>query len=86
MVGDTGSVHGSEFQRIVADEMVIQYWQAHEAAQRPQFLYHLGDVVYTHGEAENYYAQFFDPYRNYPGPVFAIAGNHDGDVNPEGTL
>ena len=84
MVGDTGSLHGSNFQRIVADEMMRQYQEAHTLEDKPQFLYHLGDVVYTYGEAANYYPQFFAPYRDYPGPVFAIAGNHDGDINPAG--
>jgi len=82
MVGDTGSVKQSQFQRLVAGEMIKQYKEAAAVEDRPQFLYHLGDVVYTHGEAENYYSQFFAPYRDYPGPIFAIAGNHDADVNP----
>jgi predicted phosphodiesterase len=85
MVGDTGSLHGGNFQRVVAGEMSRQYQEAHALQDKPQFLYHLGDVVYTYGEAANYYPQFFAPYRNYPGPVFAIPGNHDGDINPAGT-
>lgn len=84
MVGDTGSIHGSHFQQTVANEMIKQYREAHALEDKPQFLYHLGDVVYTHGEAANYYKQFFAPYRDYPGPVFAIPGNHDGDINPAG--
>jgi Calcineurin-like phosphoesterase len=39
-------------------------------------------VVYSFGEAEYYYDQFYDPYRDYPAPIFAIAGNHDGMVAP----
>ena len=85
MVGDTGSLHGGHFQRVVADEMRRQYLEAPALADKPQFLYHLGDVVYSFGEAANYYPQFFDPYRNYPGPVFAIPGNHDGEINPAAT-
>jgi predicted phosphodiesterase len=84
MVGDTGSIHGSHFQQTVANEMIKQYREAHALEDKPQFLYHLGDVVYTYGEAANYYPQFFAPYRDYPGPVFAIPGNHDGDINPAG--
>jgi hypothetical protein len=35
-------------------------------------------VVYFFGQ-ENYYPeQFYDPYRNYAAPIFAIPGNHDG--------
>jgi hypothetical protein len=81
MVGDTGSVKNSDFQRVVAGEMIRQYREADAPEDRPQFLYHLGDVVYTYGEMENYPSQFFGPYRYYPGPVFAIPGNHDGDVD-----
>ncbi|MDB5249769.1 MAG: phoA [Segetibacter sp.] len=83
MVGDTGSVRQPEFQRIVAREMIKQYQQATSSQDRPLFLYHLGDVVYNFGEAEQYYRQFFEPYKDYPGPVFAIPGNHDSDVNPD---
>ena len=54
-------------------------------ANVPSFCYHLGDVVYSFGEAEYYYDQFYDPYRNYQAPIFAIAGNHDGMVAPNST-
>lgn len=82
MVGDTGSVRSPDFQEKVVGQMVSQYQHAAKDDQ-PQFLYHLGDVVYNHGEASQYQRQFFDPYKLYPGPVFAIAGNHDSDVNPD---
>ncbi|MVN92743.1 metallophosphoesterase family protein [Mucilaginibacter aquatilis] len=83
MVGDTGSVRNPAFQREVAEEMITQFNEAKSPEDKPLFLFHLGDVVYHHGEAERYYDQFFNPYRNYPAPVFAIAGNHDTDVNAE---
>jgi len=51
-------------------------------AEIPRFFYHLGDVVYYDGEIKNYYWEFYEPYTNYPGPIFAIPGNHDGDVDP----
>lgn len=82
MVGDTGSLRNPDFQRLVAGEMAKQYGRAKKKEDEPQFLYHLGDIVYNHGEEEHYYNQFFKPYQHYPGPVFAIAGNHDSDVNP----
>src|SRR5262249_19660843 len=72
MVGDTGSLYGGNFQRVVAGEMIKQYMDAPALKDKPQFLFHLGDVVYTFGEAANYYPQFFAPYRDYPGRVFAI--------------
>lgn len=82
MVGDTGSVGSLDFQRIVVGEMAKQY-QSEAINDKPKFLYHLGDVVYKFGEAANYFEQFFSPYRSYPGPIFAIAGNHDSDINPD---
>jgi hypothetical protein len=38
----------------------------------------LGDVVYFFGQERYYYDQFYDPYRDYAGPIFGIPGNHDG--------
>ena len=80
MVGDTGSVRHSEFQATVAATLAQQI-EGHPDAS-PSFLFHLGDVVYNHGEASEYPAQFLKPYQKYPAPIFAIAGNHDGDINP----
>jgi len=49
---------------------------------RPKFFYHLGDVIYSFGEQTHYYDQFYEPYRNYPAPILAIPGNHDGVIYP----
>jgi len=49
----------------------------------PSFFYHLGDVVYFNGLARDYQAQFYEPYQFYPAPIFAIAGNHDGDTRTQ---
>ena len=46
----------------------------------PAFFFHLGDVVYNFGEAQYYYDQFYEPFRAYDRPIFAIPGNHDGMV------
>jgi len=83
MVGDTGSVRSADFQKKVAGEMIKQCNEAVSKEDQPQFLYHLGDIVYNHGEATQYQRQFFDPYKSYPGAIFAIPGNHDSDVNPD---
>lgn len=80
MVGDTGSVRKPEAQQGVIDKMVAQF----SKSGSPSFLYHLGDLVYHYGEANQYANQFFKPYENYPAPILAIAGNHDSDVNPDG--
>jgi Calcineurin-like phosphoesterase len=81
-VGDTGSVVGPATQSLVADKMVTDFSEAN-TADVPSFLFHLGDVVYYFGEATYYYDQFYEPYRDYPAPILAIAGNHDGVVYPK---
>jgi hypothetical protein len=78
-VGDTGSVKGPATQSLVADKMVSDFDEA-DPADVPSFFFHLGDVVYNFGEGEYYYDQFYEPYRSYPAPIVAIAGNHDGVV------
>jgi Calcineurin-like phosphoesterase len=80
-VGDTGSVVGPATQSLVADKMVSDFSEA-KAEDVPSFFFHLGDVVYYFGEAAYYYDQFYEPYRDYPAPIFAIGGNHDGVVYP----
>ena len=87
-VGDTGSVVGPATQSLVADKMVTDFAETN-AADVPAFFFHLGDAVYYFGEATYYYDQFYEPYRNYPAPIVAIPGNHDGVVyasDPEATL
>ena len=72
-VGDTGGIHSPQFQFAVADAMAADKSGA-------SFWYHLGDVVYYFGQDQYYFDQFYDPYRNYNAPIFAIPGNHDGVV------
>jgi hypothetical protein len=79
-LGDTGNTRGPESQNLVADKMVNDFTDDEE--ERPLFLFHLGDVVYSFGEPQYYYDQFYEPYRDYPAPILAIAGNHDGMVAP----
>jgi hypothetical protein len=80
-VGDTGSTRGPETQNQVADKMASDYTDQDEK-ERPSFYFHLGDVIYSFGEGQYYYDQFYEPYRDYPAPIVAIAGNHDGMVAP----
>ena len=87
-VGDTGSVKGPATQSLVADKMVSDFDEA-DPADVPSFFFHLGDVIYNFGEGAYYYDQFFEPYRDYPAPIVAIPGNHDGVVyrtDPSPTL
>ena len=78
-VGDTGNVKGPRSQEEVADKMVSDFTDPNPA-DTPAFFFHLGDVVYSFGEAKYYYDQFYAPYRDYQAPILAVAGNHDGEV------
>ena len=87
-VGDTGSVKGPSSQSLVADKMVSDFTED-DPADEPSFFFHIGDVVYNFGESQYYYDQFYDPYREYPAPIIAIPGNHDGEIyagDPQPTL
>ena len=80
-VGDTGGVNTPTYQENVVSYMKADF-QSGDPTNSPSFFYHLGDVVYYDGEGANYYPEFYEPYANYHGPIFAIPGNHDGDVDP----
>jgi hypothetical protein len=79
--GDCGSTRGPSTQNEVTDKMVTDFDEA-DNSEIPQFHFLLGDVVYSFGEVEYYYDQFYEPYRNYPAPILAAAGNHDGMLPP----
>jgi len=77
-VGDTGGIVKPAAQLAVADAMCADLANKTYATGEPAFFYHLGDVVYYFGQQQYYPEQFYDPYRNYDAPIFAIPGNHDG--------
>jgi hypothetical protein len=81
-VGDTGGVNTPGPVETVALYMEQDFATSGDVSGNPSFFYHLGDVVYYAGEVANYYWEFYEPYRHYPGPIVAIPGNHDGDVDP----
>lgn len=70
-------------QAAVADAMAAEVQQG--GAGGPAFFFHLGDVIYNFGEGQYYYDQFYEPYRDYDRPIFAIPGNHDGMVFGQGS-
>lgn len=85
--GDTGAAKVSAQQSAataLADEASVADAMAADVrtsgAGTPAFFFHLGDVVYNFGEAQYYYDQFYEPFRAYDRPIFAIPGNHDGMV------
>ena len=84
-VGDTGNTRSTAPQNAVADKLAADFSEPEEK-DVPRFFLHLGDVVYSFGEARYYYDQFYEPYRTYPAPIIALAGNHDGMVEPGSTV
>jgi hypothetical protein len=80
--GDCGSTRSPVTENEVTDKLVSDFNEA-DPKEVPQFHLLLGDVVYSFGEAKYYYDQFYEPYRDYPAPILAVAGNHDGMVAPD---
>ncbi|SDR60540.1 3',5'-cyclic AMP phosphodiesterase CpdA [Rhizobiales bacterium GAS113] len=89
--GDTGAAKVNRSQTAataighetaVADALVSDIARPGNA---PAFFFHLGDVIYNFGEAQYYYDQFYEPYRAYDRPIFAVPGNHDGMVFGQGS-
>jgi hypothetical protein len=74
-VGDTGGWRDPIPQREVVAAMASEL----DGDPPVHFFYHLGDVVYPHGEEVNYGPQFLSPYADYRVPIFAIPGNHDAE-------
>jgi hypothetical protein len=83
-VGDTGGFNGTDMQEAVAAAMEAQITST-PAPATPAFFYHLGDVIYYNGQSALYSAEFYEPYKFYPGPIMAIPGNHDGDTRTRAT-
>jgi hypothetical protein len=84
-VGDTGAAKVSATATpamVLAQEGWVADAMAADVAaggpSAPSFFFHLGDVVYQFGEDQYYYDQFYEPFRAYDRPIFAIPGNHDG--------
>jgi hypothetical protein len=81
--GDSGASNAGKYpnELRVADQLSIDCTRSDDN-NRPAFLFHLGDVVYDFGESQYYYDQFYEPFRDYPAPIFAIPGNHDSFIVP----
>ncbi|MGA8302277.1 MAG: metallophosphoesterase [Thermoplasmata archaeon] len=83
VVGDIGASTAAKYPgEVRVSDRITEDCQTATAADRPQFLYLLGDLVYDFGESQYYYDQFYEPYRDYPAPIFAIPGNHDSFIVP----
>ena len=81
-VGDTGG-HGDP----LAQARVMAAMAAElSGAAPPRFFYHLGDVVYPHGEEAHYRSQFFAANEPYTAPILGVPGNHDAENDLSGEL
>jgi hypothetical protein len=76
-VGDTGSP--DTMTEIISGAMAADY-DIGNPGSAPAFLFHLGDVIYYDNTDKGYLAQFYTPYKHYPGKIIAIPGNHDGEL------
>jgi calcineurin-like phosphoesterase family protein len=74
-VGDTGDYRGQQQDFVAA--MMTADAQSQPDAKKPAFFYHLGDVIYFAGDIDKYAANFYETYKNYPGFIVSIPGNHD---------
>ena len=80
--GDMGGIQYNVPQTLVAHGMETDFDAKADPSENPAFLYVVGDCVYFNGEVKEYYAQFYQPYEFYAGPIFAVPGNHDGENLP----
>src|SRR5215211_3208441 len=68
VLGDTGE--GDHSQYAVVPPLLSQ-------APGTAFAFVLSDVIYPAGGVNEYEDKFFRPYKDYPGPIYAVPGNHD---------
>jgi len=83
-VGDTGT--GTAPQEHVVEAMARDIVPA-KPADGAVFLLNLGDILYGPGKSDHYAGKFYrpnmpylHPAANFEGIIFAIPGNHDGEV------
>lgn len=68
VLGDTGEGDASQF--AVVPPLLACGRDTH-------FMVICSDVIYPSGDSEQYEDKFYRPYRDYPGPIYALPGNHD---------
>jgi hypothetical protein len=79
-LGDSGV--GSPEQHATADAMSRDINPDHHELG-PAFLLHLGDIIYGPDKLAEYANRFYRPNDNYRNLIFAIPGNHDGEMRSD---
>jgi hypothetical protein len=68
VLGDTGEGDGSQYALVPG---------LLREARASDFLFIVSDIVYPAGGINEYENKFFQPYKDYPRPIYAVPGNHD---------
>jgi hypothetical protein len=94
LTGCTGHYSIPVPRRAVAEAMAAQVkglraGGGSKSAKAAAFFFHLGDIIYKDPNRKNseredmqklFNEQFYATYKDYPGEIFAIPGNHDGKI------
>jgi hypothetical protein len=70
IVGDPGEIDASQF-------AVIPPLETIDAERGSDFLVVLSDVIYPAGEVDDYAHGFYEAFKPYGKPIYALPGNHD---------
>ncbi len=68
VIGDTGEGDASQY--AVVKPLLAR-------GRDTDFTVICSDVIYPAGDAEDYDLKFYEPYKDYPSPIYALPGNHD---------
>ena len=68
VLGDTGEGDASQY--AVVPPLLARGRDTH-------FMVICSDVIYPAGDIDDYEDKFYRPYEEYPGPIYAVPGNHD---------
>jgi hypothetical protein len=68
LLGDTGEGDGSQY--AVVPGLLRE-------GERSDFMFIISDLIYPAGGIDDYLEKFFRPYKDYPGPIYGVPGNHD---------
>jgi hypothetical protein len=68
VAGDTGEGDASQY--TVVEPLLA-------CGRDTDFMVVCSDVIYPAGDAEDYKLKFYEPYEDYPRPIYAVPGNHD---------